>query len=211
MCLCYITDGKQLGGQLLAVIERALLAGVDLVQIREKELSARELFELTRAAVGLVRGRDTRAKILVNARADVALAAGAHGVHLPAGSVSPAEIRRVSPPGFVVGVSCHHPHEVGRAAKEGADFVVFGPVFETASKRVYGPPQGLQRLREACATAGIPVLALGGVGPGNAAQCLAAGAVGLAGISLFQQAKDLAATIATLRALLDNAPGKQPK
>ena len=89
MRLCYITDGKQLGGQLLAVIERALLAGVDVVQIREKELSARELFELTGAAVELVRGRDTRAKILVNARADVALAAGAHGVHLPAGSVSP--------------------------------------------------------------------------------------------------------------------------
>jgi thiamine-phosphate pyrophosphorylase len=209
MLLCYITDAKQLGGHLLPAVDRALRAGVDLVQIREKDLSTRQLCELTAAAVDLV--RDAQAKILVNSRADVALAAGAHGVHLPAGSVSPAEVRRVSPPGFVVGVSCHNPAEIDRAAAEGADFVVFGPVFDTASKRAYGPPQGLQRLREACAAARVPVLALGGVGLGNAAACLAAGAAGLAGISLFQQATDLGPAIATLRALPDDAAKKQPR
>ena len=198
MRLCYITDGKQLQGDLLALIGRALRAGVDLVQIREKDLTAGELFELTRAVMGLALG--TRAKILVNTRADVALAAGADGVHLPAGSLSPAEIRTISPPGFVVGVSCHHRAEVLRAASESADFVVFGPVFETPSKLSHGPPQGIEGLREACGAGRIPVLALGGVGLRNAAECLAAGAAGIAGISLFQQAEDLAAVAASLRA-----------
>lgn len=199
MLLYYITDGKQLRGDLLGVVGRALRAGVDLVQIREKGLSARELFGLTRAVMELA--RTTLAKVLVNSRADVALAAGAHGVHLPSGSVSPTEIRKISPPGFEVGVSCHDPGEVRRAASEGADFVVFGPVFETPSKYAYGPPQGLQSLRDACRSADIPVLALGGVGVGNAAECLAAGAAGIAGISLFQQAVDLAAVAAALRTL----------
>jgi thiamine-phosphate pyrophosphorylase len=199
MRLYYITDSRQLRGDLLAVIDRALRAGVDLVQIREKELSARELFELTRTVMELAPG--SASKILVNARADVALAAGAHGVHLPAGSISTAEIRKVSPPGFVVGVSCHDRAEVRRAASDGADFVVFGPVFETSSKQAYGPPQGLKKLEETCRAAAIPVLALGGVSVGNAAQCLAAGAAGLAGISLFQQAEDLAAVAAALRTI----------
>lgn len=199
--LYYITDGKQLRGDLLAVVDRALRAGVDLVQIREKDLSAGELFDLTRAVMKLA--RPAAAKILVNTRADVALAAGAHGVHLPAGSMSPAEIRKISPPGFVVGVSCHAPGEVRRAASEGADFVVFGPVFETPSKHVYGPPQGLKRLEEACRAANIPVFALGGAGAHNAPECLGAGAAGIAGISLFQQAEDLAAVAAALRTLPD--------
>jgi thiamine-phosphate pyrophosphorylase len=199
MLLYYITDTKQLRGDLLAAIDRALRAGVGWVQIREKDLSARELFELTSAVMKLVGGAPS--KIFVNTRADVALAAGADGVHLPAGSIPAAEIRKVSPPGFVVGVSCHNSSEVRRAASEGADFVVFGPVFETPSKRAYGPPQGLKKLKQACAAAPIPVLALGGVGLGNAGECVAAGAAGVAGISLFQQAEDLAGVVATLRKL----------
>jgi thiamine-phosphate pyrophosphorylase len=199
MRLYYITDGKQLRDDPLGVIASALRAGVDLVQIREKHLSPKELLDLARAAAQLARGTQTR--ILVSTRLDVALAAGAHGVHLPAGSVSPAEIRRISPPGFVVGVSCHDPREVRQAASEGADFAVFGPVFDTPSKRAYGPPQGLKRLQKACQQAGLPVLALGGVEVGNAAKCIAAGAAGIAGISLFQQAADLAVVVAALRAL----------
>jgi thiamine-phosphate pyrophosphorylase len=203
MLLYYITDGRQLRGDLLAAIHRALRAGVDWVQIREKDLSARKLFELTSAVMKLA--PDAPPKIFVNTRADVALAAGAHGVHLPSGSVSAAEIRKLSSPGFVVGVSCHHTDEVRRAASEGADFVVFGPVFETPSKQAYGPPKGLKKLEEACGAADIPVLALGGVGLGNAADCLAAGAAGIAGISLFQQAEDLAGVAAALRKLPPHA------
>jgi len=203
MRLYYITDRKQAPGDLLAVVGRALRAGVDLVQIREKDLDARALLDLTRAVLHLAAA--TSAKILVNTRADVALAAGAHGVHLPAGSVAPAEIRKISPTGFVVGVSCHDPGEVRRAALEGADLVVFGPVFETPSKLAYGPPQGLKKLRQACRAANIPVFALGGVGLHNAVECLAAGAAGIAGISLFQQAGDLAGVAAALRTPPDPA------
>jgi thiamine-phosphate pyrophosphorylase len=199
MYLYYITDSKQLRGDLLAAVDRALRAGVDLLQIREKDLAARELFELTRAVMELAHG--TPSKILVNSRFDVALAAGAHGVHLPAGSISPIEIRRVSPPGFLVGVSCHREDEVRQAASEGADFAVFGPVFETPSKQAYGLPQGLKRLQETCRAADIPVLALGGINLANAADCLAAGAAGIAGISLFQQAENLAESAAALRRL----------
>jgi thiamine-phosphate pyrophosphorylase len=196
MGLYYITDRRQLRGDLLEVIGRAVQAGIDLVQIREKDLAARELLELARAAAALVRGSATR--ILVNARADVALAAGAHGVHLPANSVPPADIRKLAPSGFLVGVSCHSEEEVLGAAQEGADFAVFGPVFETPSKSKYGPPQGAAKLRQACRVSGMPVYALGGVNLSNAAECFAAGATGIAAISLFQQNADLEAVVAAI-------------
>ena len=195
MKLYYITDRHSARGDLLPVIERVLQAGVDLIQIREKDMSARELLDLTRQVVALGRS----AKVLVNARVDIAMAAAADGVHLPAGSPSPREIRSIAPRGFVIGVSCHHIGEVRRAADEGADFVAFGPVFATSSKLVYGDPQGLDRLAEACRSSSIPVLALGGVGLDNAAQCIAAGAAGIAGISLFQQADDPVNLVASLR------------
>jgi thiamine-phosphate pyrophosphorylase len=182
----YITDRVAAGGYgpLLACIGGALAAGVDYVQIREKDLGARALVELVRAALALPNPRGGR--VLVNGRADIALAAGAHGVHLPGGSVAVGEWRRILPEGSVVAVSCHAAAEVAQAEAEGADFVVFGPVFHTPSKAGYGAPQGLGRLREASAAARIPVLALGGVGEGNAAECVRAGAAGIAGISWFQ-------------------------
>jgi thiamine-phosphate pyrophosphorylase len=197
--LYYITDRKQLRGDLVTQVDHALRAGVDLVQIREKDLNSRDLFQLTRAVMNLE--ASASAKILVNTRADVALAAGAHGVHLPAGSISAAEIRRTAPSGFLIGVSCHDCGEVRRAGSEGADFVVFGPIFETSSKLAFGPPRGLEELQEACRVAHIPVLALGGVGPANAGPCLKAGAAGVAGISLFQQAGQMEEVVAALRGL----------
>src|SRR5437016_5664654 len=144
----YITDRRAAGGAqaLLAFVERALAGGVDMVQIREKDLCARDLLDLTRRALALP--NPYAARILVNSRIDVALAAGAHGAHLTGNSVPPQILRAICPPPFLIGVSTHSAEEVRAAQCEGADFAVFGPVFETESKLAYGPAQGLDRLRE---------------------------------------------------------------
>lgn len=174
----YITDRRAAGGTalLLDAIHRNWRQGVEMIQVREKDLGVAELIELVRGAVS------TGAKVLVNSRADVALACGAAGVHLPSDTLPARDLRPVVPAGFLIGISCHNVQDLDEAA----DFAVFGPVFETSSKKRYGPPQGLERLREFCRISPIPVFALGGVTQENAAACLAAGAAGIAGISLFQ-------------------------
>jgi thiamine-phosphate pyrophosphorylase len=182
----------------LEVAARAAADGVEMIQIRAKELSGRALAELVRGVVALERNAamslgaaDTSVcatsnkscSVIVNTRFDIALACGADGVHSPGGSVSPAAIRRVVPPGFLIGVSCHVIDELRAAEAEGADFAVYGPVFPSTSKTVV--PIGLDALRQATEAVGLPVYALGGVTRENAPLCIQAGAAGVAGISLF--------------------------
>ncbi len=198
--LCYITDRSGVsGGDVLAVIEQAIAAGVDLIQIREKNLPTTLLLTLVEAAVSRARG--TASRVLVNDRLDVALAAGADGVHLPASGFPVAEVRRQYP-ALLIGASCHNLDELRRAEQGGADFAVFGPVFRPLSKESVMPALGLERLTEAARAVRIPVLALGGITVENAADCLRAGAAGLAAITLFQKSPDLKQTVSQLLALV---------
>lgn len=157
------------------------------VQLREKRLSDRDLLALARRTRGLFAGT-----LLVNGRLDLALAAGADGVHLPADGVPAAALRRRFGPAVLIGRSTHRPEEVEQARRDGVDYVTFGPVFPTPSKAAWGPPHGLAGLRAAvaAATAGdggtVAVFALGGIGPEHFPDLAAAGAHGAAGIRLFQ-------------------------
>ena len=163
----------------LDIASSAAAAHVDMIQIRAKELPTRALIELVLDVVSQAGG----SKILVNTRADVAIACAAHGVHLPAGSIAPQLLRRITPPEFLIGVSCHTIEELRTAEREGADFAVFGPVFPSPTKPVN--PIGLQAFQDSVGRVRIPVYALGGVTLENAPQCIQAGAAGVAGISLF--------------------------
>jgi thiamine-phosphate pyrophosphorylase len=174
-------------------------AGVDWVQIREKDLPARDMLALAQEAIGAaaVRDREGAGKtlILINDRLDVALAAGAAGVHLGRESVPATEVVRWcrsgnAPADFRIGVSCHSLEEVLEAEAAGANYVFFGPVYDTPSKRRFGPAQGIARLADVCRAVRIPVIAIGGVNAENAAECLDAGAAGIAAIRMFQEVKD---------------------
>ena len=209
--LCYVTDRHALqaaagGSRSAALVERirrAAEAGVDWVQLREKDLDARPLFDLAVAAGAAVRSSGSGTRILINDRLDVAWAAGAAGVHLGEASLPVREVarekRRVGPSEFLVGVSRHSLEGALQAERDGADYIFFGPVFATPSKAAFGPAQGLERLAEVCSAVRIPVLAIGGITAANAAASLNAGAAGLAGIRLFQEAPDLGALLAAIR------------
>ena len=230
MLLCYVTDRRLLGCELpsgaasthnlLKQIERAATAGIDWVQVREKDLTARELLELTRRAMAVVSTAvnsgprpnapmSVPTRVLVNDRIDVAIAAGAAGVHLGGGSVPVGEVVRWcragnAPPDFLVGASCHGLDEIIEAERAGANYIFFGPVYQTPSKISFGTPQGLGRLAEACRRVRVPVLAIGGINEENASACLRAGAAGIAAIRLFQQPPNDAALggiVSRLRAI----------
>lgn len=220
-CLAYyITDRTAFGEEeptrrrrLMKKIAEAACAGVDYLQLREKDLPTRELESLAREAMAMLNqlrteNRELRTKLLINSRVDVAMAVGADGIHLRSDDISPQDVKliwkvcgasapaRVSQVEPLIGVSCHSAEEVKQAEANGATFTVFAPVFE----KKYVPaaePAGLIQLCEAC-KAKIPVLALGGVTLENAVRCVEAGAAGIAAIRLFQE-NEVAKLVNTLR------------
>ena len=183
--------------QLLTLIKSAVAAQIPLIQIREKALNTRVLYELTRRAVGIAHGSSTR--VLVNDRFDVALGAGAAGVQLTAQSLSARVVRNATSGRFVIGVSTHSVHEAEEARSGGADLVLFGPVFETESKRSFGPPQGLSKLADIAAAVDTPVIAIGGIAIENVRECLRHGAAGIAAIRLLNDSNSLLETVAAIR------------
>ena len=210
MLLLYITDRVQFSGDesarqgaLLAKIAEGTRCGLDLVQLREKDLTARELEALARRVQHLIRENSGEpvTRWLINSRSDVAKAASADGVHLRSDDISPSEVRKIwaqAPYSArpLVSVSCHSAADVARAASAAGDFAVFGPVFEKKDAAA-ASPVGLDGLREACRQK-IPVLALGGVTLANAHACLDSGAAGIAAIRLFQD-NDIAEVVKRLR------------
>jgi thiamine-phosphate pyrophosphorylase len=179
-----ISNSRLLGGvdhlpEWVAGLENA---GVDMVQIRERSLSTRELVHVVTACLLNCR----RIRLLVSARVDVALACGAHGVHLPGGSPPASAWRAIVPPGFRIGASCHSADDAKTAQLGGADFVVVAPVFNPLSKTAHRQALGIQELGRICHSVTLPVFALGGVTLRNAAECHAAGAAGVAGITLYR-------------------------
>jgi thiamine-phosphate pyrophosphorylase len=228
----YITDRSQFAGgeaerraQLLRVIRQAA-AGVDYIQLREKDLSIRELERLAREAVQAVRGEGP-ARLLINHRTDVALAVGADGVHLTGSDIAASDARALAAGRdsrnepdrqFLVAVSCHSAHEVRLAEAHGADFAVLAPIFEKVSAEKASRIRdgiGLDELRRAThpdqrpdlrveageSRRSFAVFALGGVDVERARLCAAAGAAGIAGIRIFQQSPDLPALVRSLRLL----------
>ena len=183
---------------ILQLIEAAVAAELSLIQIREKQLSARVLYELVVKGAALTRG--TRTSLLVNDRVDVALTASADGVHLAGESMSAADVRQLCSGEFLIGSSTHSLAEAKAARDGGADFVLFGPVFETESKKGFGPPQGLEKLKEVASQLGtFPVLAIGGVTVENSVECFRAGASGVAAIRLFGDARELSGKVGAIR------------
>ncbi len=190
--LLVITDRRLARQPLLPLIEAILAAGARWVMVREKDLTGAELTELTRAIVE--RARRAGALVVVNTHASVAAACGADGVHLPQG-FPVAEARRIVGPGRWVGVSTHSREEALQAAEEGADYITLSPIFPSISKPGYGPPLGLETLREVARAVPIPVIALGGITPENARACLEAGAAGIAVLGAVMAAEDPGAIV----------------
>ena len=208
MLLYYITDRTQFAGnenerqqKLLAKIAEAASCSIDFIQLREKDLSGRHLESLAATATELVRRCSQKTRMLINTRTDIALAAGADGVHLQSRDISPVDVRAIwraagGGSGPVTAVSCHTEEEVAAAQKARADFVVFGPVFEKYRASTV-QATGMEALRSACRHQ-IPVLALGGVTLENAHACMQAGAAGIAAIRLFQE-NDIKNVVTKLR------------
>ena len=212
--LCYVTDrlslrpssAKQGVQSLVEKIEETVSAGVDWVQLREKDLTAAGWTLLARSALD-GGARTAKSRILLNDRLDVAVSVRAGGLHLSENGFPLSKVREfvkssVTDAGFLIGVSCHSMEAAQIAARDGADYIHFGPIFETPSKAGFGQPQGLERLEKVCQAIPIPVIAIGGITLSNADACRKAGASGIASIRLFQEAEEIKKLVGHLRNLL---------
>ncbi len=202
MQLYYITDRTQLASRSLEdTIAQAIAAGLDWVQIREKDLPVRDLLSLTEEAVQQA-SRNTAGwtRVVVNDRLDVALAGNASGIHLGTRSMPAKAVRHCVPQGFQIGVSCHSLEEALAAQSSGADYILLGPIFDTPSKAQYGPPLGIAKLAEVTQSVKIPIFALGGITVGRVHVCLENGAAGVAAVRMFQDCECLDDRIRELRA-----------
>ena len=210
--LCLVTDRARCDGEdrLVEIVGHAARAGVHLVQVRERDLDARPLYELVRRCVATVKGTHTR--VLVNDRFDVAIAAGAHGVHLPSVGVPAWRLRRIAPPGFLIGRSVHAVEEATTVVREGGvDFLVFGTVFSSASKPGV-MPVGVEALRAVAASVPVPVLAIGGITSERIRSIASAGAAGFAAIGLLGETaaagvERVQTVVARARQAFDTPPG----
>ncbi|MGB9080601.1 MAG: thiamine phosphate synthase [Desulfuromonadaceae bacterium] len=195
--LYLITDRHQTGGSPLAeVVRRSLEGGVRAVQLREKDLSSAELYRLARELRRLT--SDFDARLIINDRPDIAMAAEADGVHIGVNSLPVAAVRKLLGKGKTIGYSAHAIDEALSAQAGGADFVTFGPLFHTPSKAAYGEPCGVRKLAAAVAALQIPVIALGGISPATATEALSANVGGIAVISAILAAADPRVAAASL-------------
>ena len=203
--LYIVTDRSLAKGRPLEVIVDAVLAGgAKAIQLREKDLSTRALYELIERLLPIVHGRG--ACLLINDRVDLALALPIDGVHLSRTSLPPAETRALLGPARLIGVSCHSLEEAIGAETGGANFIVFGPLFPTPSKAAYGPPVGLARLREVRRQVRLPIMGIGGITASNTASVIAAGADGAAVISAVMTADDPVDAVSALLQIIRSAP-----
>ena len=207
--LCYVTDGRMTPhgapdvlSRACALVRRVAEAGVDLIQIREPRLDDRSLMTFVREALSAARG--TSARLVVNDRVDVAMAAGAAGVHLRGNSVAAPDVRRIAPPGFLIGRSVHSADETVAADRAGeCDYLLFGTVFPTANKPLGHRVAGVEELARACRVTALPVLAIGGLSVERVPAVRDAGASGIAAITLFGWSADTAATVRAVRRSFD--------
>lgn len=202
--LYVITDEVLAGGLPHAEIaRRAVAGGADVIQLRDKALGCRELTRIGRDIIAVTRSAGSL--FIVNDRLDVAISCGADGVHLGQGDIGPTVARQLAPPGFIIGVSVGNAAEARQAEEEGADYVALSPTFSTGSKTDAGPGHGLLCLAEIRQAVSIPVIAIGGIGPGNAEEVIGAGADGVAVISAVVSAPDIAGAASHLRDLVVRA------
>lgn len=202
--LCIISGGNDPDGSGLLIkrqIELLLPSLPCLIQIREKHLDASTLFRLSRTIKATAAGKNVL--IFLNERADIAASAALDGVHLRESSSPPDKLRSFTG-SMLIGKSSHSVESAVKSAQSGADYLIFGPVFDTPSKRQYGNPQGLLKLGEVCRSVSIPVFAIGGITPENTPLCLSKGAYGIAALSLFCDTDRLPGLLKTFEQILDS-------
>ncbi len=209
--ICIVTRARGSSGSperasLVSRLASAAAAGASMIQIRERQLDDRAVLEFAQELIRATSG--TSCLVTINDRTDIAIAAGAAGVHLKSGAVSAADVRRITPPEFVVGRSVHSMDDATAAEREGGcDYLFFGTVFPSTSKPADHPIAGIEGLRAVCARVSLPVVAIGGITPFRAPAVAAAGAAGAAAIGLFAEARDTAEAVASLRSALTGHSG----